>query len=325
MSKKKRRNKSRSLFLRPWLLFIRLLTWPLAWLPVPLGLALGSALGRLTFLLAARRRHIAIHNIEMIKANGSLQPDLDAQDTARQSFANLGQAAWETFRFFHRGLEPFLQDCSVEDGLEHLEKVFEESRKSGRGVVVVTGHMGNWELMCHYLSSLAETKLSIVGRNTGRPFIDALVYKIRTSDGSSFIGKRNGAKAMLTALKNGGSLGTLIDQAVVGANDNSAAMIPFLGQAATTNLGPIRLARHSNAAILMVLFRREGRKNYVKIFPPMEPLNKDKISEDRLWQDALHLNNLLSEHIQKYPDQWMWGHRRWKTPLGLQGDPESLT
>lgn len=292
------------------LALINALTLPLAWLPNRLGLALGAFLGRLAFTLSKKRRRIAIANLEMIKANGSLPEGLDAAATARESFANLGRSAWEAIRFYHRGLEPFLPYCMVEEGREMFEEVLAESRRTGRGLLLVTGHMGNWEIMCQYLPQTFGLKLNVVGRTTGNEVADILTENIRTKNGNAFISKKGGARDMIRVLKNGGILGTLIDQAVIG--NHVGAPIPFLGRTATTNLGPLRLARRGGAAIVMTLFRREGRRHFMKICPPL-PTPEGLDGEEALMADAAQLNEWLGEHVKKYPDQWMWGHRRWKT------------
>ena len=325
MAKKK---KKRSIFHKKTFLSdlaaagVKALTWPLAWLPRSWGLALGAAAGRLAFLLMKRRRRIAVGNIEMIKANGSLPADLEAEATARRAFANLGRSAWEAVCCFHRGFAPFADYYHVEEGREYLEAILDDCRQSGRGLVLATAHVGNWELMCHYLPITFRTGLTVIGRDSGNVLIDDLVHALRQKGGNEFLPKSGGAKGMLTTLRKGGVLGTLIDQAVL--VDPGGAMIPFLGREASTNLGPVRLARKTSSTLSMVLFRREGSHNYMKVFPAVEP-RRDLEPEEAIMADARQLNDWLSEYIQQYPDQWMWGHRRWKTKKGIKQNRQSLT
>lgn len=302
---------------------VEILTWPLAWLPPRFGLALGALGGRLAYRLWGRRRQIAVANLEMIKANGSLPADLSARATARDCFANMGRAAWEAVRLYHRGLEPFMKYCRVEEGAEHMEAALAECRREGRGLMLVTGHMGSWEVMCHYLPRVFGCTLNIVGRDTGKPLADTLIRRLRTRGGNGFISKKGGARDMLTVLKSsGGVIGTLIDQAVIG--NHPGAPVPFLGREATTNLGPHRLARRVGSPVLMVLFRREGPYNYMKFYPPLN-FDPDLSEEESLLAVARRLNEQLGEYIKCYPDQWMWGHRRWKTRQGVRQDAGSIT
>ncbi|MGL4208220.1 MAG: lysophospholipid acyltransferase family protein, partial [Candidatus Adiutrix sp.] len=186
-------------------LFI-IFTWPLAWLPHRLGLFLGATVGKLVFHFSPRRRKIAIRNIEMVQKAGGLSQTINPKTTAKESFANMGRSGWETIKFFHRGLSPFLPYCRVEEGLEHLEKAVAQAKQQGVGLLIVTGHIGNWEIMCHYVGHRF-TKMNIVGRSLGSPLADAIITRLRARDGNTFTFKSGGAKAMLTTLKRGEVLG----------------------------------------------------------------------------------------------------------------------
>jgi len=299
------------------LALFNILTKPLAWLPLSWGLALGAAGGRLAFHLLSRRRRVALANLEMTRAAGFLPPDLPVRSTARAVFANHGRGAWEILRAYHRGLAPFRADCRIAEGGEHLERALAESRSSGRGLMLLTGHLGNWEIMCHFATEFFGFKLNIVGRQTGHPFTDALTGRLRTLNGNRFLDKDAEARDILAVLKSGGVLGTLIDQATVAGAAKSVTMVPFMGREATFHLGPLRLARRNGAAIVMGLFRREGRSHLGYFYPPLPPA-PDRPEEEDLLDKAGRLNDCLGEFIRRYPDQWLWGHRRWKTRAGGQ-------
>jgi KDO2-lipid IV(A) lauroyltransferase len=294
------------------LALFNILTKPLAWLPLAWGLALGAVGGRLAFRLLGWRRRIALANMESARAAGFLPPDFPARATARAVFTNHGRGAWEIMRYYHRGLAPFKADCRLAEGGEHLARALAESRQRGRGLMMLTGHLGNWELMCHYFAELYGTTLTIVGRQTGNPLVDALARRLRTLNGDRFLDKAGSAREMLAVLKSGGVLGTLIDQAIMADSANSVALVPFMGREATFNLGPLRLARKAGAAIVLALFRREGRVHFGHIFPPLEPDPNRPEAEDHLAK-AGQINAWLGDFIRRYPDQWLWGHRRWKT------------
>ena len=320
--KKKTARPERESLTKIWARALEILTWPWAWLPMDWGLALGAAGGRLAYRLMTSRRRIALANIEMIKANGSLPAATNAETLAREVFANLGRSGWEIVRYYHRGLTPFLPDCHIEEGREYLLETLEECRREGRSLVFVTGHMGNWEVMCHYLAHYGGFIFNIVGRDTNQPVTDLLVRRLRTRTGDNYISKKGGAREMVAVLKHGGVLGTLIDQAVIG--NHVGEMIPFMGREATTNLGPMRLAHHSKSKIMLVCFRREGRRQFMKIFPPLTP-RRDIETEEAIIDGARQLNEWLGQYIREHPEQWMWGHRRWKTREGVRRDKTSIT
>jgi len=301
--------------------FMELLTLPLTWIPEGLGLALGALGGWLVYALSANRRRIAVRNIEMIKANGFLDSTIEGKSLARKSFINLGRSAWEALCIYHRGLEPFLKHIQIESGIEHLQKAMISSDEHNRGLMLVTGHCGNWELMCHFVSYFIGKPMTIIGRDTGHTVTDEMIRRLRTKGGNYYASKSEGARAMLSALRKGQIIGTLIDQAVI--TGHLAAMVPFMGRDATTNLGPIRLAHRTKSILLMVLFRREGKYNFLTVKPPIDS-EREECQSDAILNDAHLLNSWLGEYIKEYPDQWMWGHRRWKTKSGIRLDSHSI-
>jgi KDO2-lipid IV(A) lauroyltransferase len=297
------------------LALFNILTRPLARLPLGWGLTLGAAGGRLAYHLLARRRRIALANLELARETGFLPPDFQVRAAARAVFANHGRGAWELLRAYHRGLAPFRADCRVAEGGEHLVQALGECRHSGRGLMILTGHLGNWEIMCHFIAEFFGFRLNLVGRQTGRPFTDALTRRLRTMNGNRFLAKDGSARDMLAVLRSGGVLGTLIDQATLTSAPKAAALVPFMGREATFNLGPLRLARRAGAAIILVLCRREGRTHFAHFHPPLPPAPDRPEEEDNLAK-AGQINAWLGEFIQRHPDQWLWGHRRWKTRPG---------
>jgi KDO2-lipid IV(A) lauroyltransferase len=249
--------------------------------------------------------------MELVRASGFLPPDFPARDTARSVFANHGRGAWELVRLYHQGLASFQADCHRIEGEEYFAQALAESQRSGRGLVIITGHLGNWEIMFQYLAGLFDLKLTIVGRRTGR-LIDTLTDRLRAMNGHRFLAKDGSARDMLAVLKSGGVLTTFIDQAILKKSPNAKIMTPFMGHEATFNLGPLRLARKAGAIIILVLFRREGRGHFGRAFPPLPPAPDRPEEEDHLAK-ADQINAWLGEFVRCHPDQWLWGHSRWKT------------
>lgn len=314
-------DKIESVGIRFSLTLVFILTWPWAWLPTSWGLALGAGLGRLFFSLMPNRRRVAVGNLEMVKGSGFLGPDINAVATARESFANLGRSAWEALRYYHRGLAPAWNDCHLEGGREYMEAAMTESRRTGRGMMVVTGHCGSWEVMCHYLSALFDLPFTMVGRESGNALADALLHRLRTKGGNQHVPKIGAAKMIFSSLRSGGLVGILFDQAVL--SHIPPPRLPFLGLEASINLSPFHLAQRAGVQVVEVLFWREGRTNYCRIMPPGE-FQKDMGTDQAVLAMARQMNDYLGEHIRLHPDQWMWGHRRWKTRRGVKMDSKSL-
>ncbi|MDR2456163.1 MAG: lysophospholipid acyltransferase family protein [Deltaproteobacteria bacterium] len=284
------------------------LTWPLARLPRKLGLALGAAAGGLYYRLSRRRRQIALDNIREAVKNGALEPDLDPEATARKSFQNLGRIAMEAFRLIHFGAEDFNGLCTI-SGSESF-KAWQASHAPGEpGLIFVTAHMGNWELACQVMPRDLEFIVTSVGKRQS-PAVRKLLFSLRARNGNSFVAVNGGAKVMYETLKGGGLIGTLFDQAhTVGPG---GAWLDFMGRPAQTTLGPLKLAAKTGAKLVLLFSHREGLRHYFDLGPVMDP--PPAKDQERLMAMALEFNRELARYIRLWPDQWMWGHRRWRTP-----------
>ncbi|MDR3153338.1 MAG: lysophospholipid acyltransferase family protein [Deltaproteobacteria bacterium] len=290
------------------------------WLParLPLGLlrALGRLAGSLLYLALPRRRRIARVNVERVKEAGYLPEALDASRVARLSFGTVAQTLLEAMVLHQRGLAPFRGKWRLE-GRERALEALSLARARGTGAVFLTAHMGPWELAPHVMREEFGITMAVVGRGQGGGALERLMVESRTGTGNLFIFKDRGAREMLRALKAGLCVGTLIDQAAV--VEREGAEISFMGRPSRTNLGPYRLAARAGAPLVPLFGRREGAFAVFEILPPLAP----PVGGGGDWplEAARRLNALLGEAVRRRPHEWMWGHRRWKTPEGIRSDP----
>ena len=190
------------------------------------------------------------------------------------------------------------------EGHEH----FEGALSRGRGVLVATGHLGNWELSA-FAHALLASPMHVVVRPLDNPRLDALVARRRTLSGNRIIEKKDFARGILKALDANQAVGILIDQ---NTSPEVGVFVDFFGIPACANAGFARLAAHSGASVIpgcALWSQREGR--YVlRFYPPVE------ITGD-VQADTQRVQNRLEAIIREHPDQWLWIHRRWKTrPAG---------
>jgi KDO2-lipid IV(A) lauroyltransferase len=186
------------------------------------------------------------------------------------------------------------------EGLEH----FEEAMRRGKGVLFATAHMGNWELSA-FAHALMTGPMHVVVRPLDNPRIDALVERLRTLSGNRLIYKKDFARSILTALRNNEAVGILIDQ---NASPENGAFVDFFGVPACAATGFAKLAAHSGATVIpgFALWEPAERRYVLRFYPPV-PMTGDAVA------DTAVLQKRLEEVIRRYPDQWLWIHRRWKT------------
>jgi len=186
------------------------------------------------------------------------------------------------------------------EGLEHYLR----AKEKGRGVLVATAHLGNWELSA-FAHALLTEPMNVIVRPLDNPLIDRLVEERRTLSGNRLIDKRDAARRVLKALRNNEAVGILIDQ---NTSASEGIFVEFFGKLACANPAFVKLAYHSGAPIIpgFALWNR-SRKKYILRFYPEIPLTGD------IANDTQRIHSLFEEIIRAHPDQWMWIHRRWKT------------
>ena len=186
------------------------------------------------------------------------------------------------------------------EGLEN----FQSALARGRGVLVATAHLGNWEFSA-FAHALMAAPMHIVVRPLDNPRLDELVERRRALSGNHIIGKRDSAREILRALKAGEAVGILIDQNTL---VEEGVFIDFFGVKACAGSAFVKLAHHSGAAVVPgFALWSEAEFRYVLRFYPAIEMTGD------VEQDTQRIHAHLESVIREHPDQWLWIHRRWKT------------
>lgn len=281
--------------------FARVLLAGLAALPLTTAMSLGSALARLGKVFPTLRRN-AERNLKLAF------PELS--EAARRKlrlacFESLGRLL-ALFSHFAKSNSTRLKGLIEVEGLEHLVA----AKERGRGVILFTGHIGAWELTSFGLSMFGHP-LSFLVRRIDNPKIEALVDRARTQLGNRTIDKRSAAREMVQILRRGETLGILVD---LNTLDREGIFVDFFGIPASTTFLVAKLALRTGADVLPVFAPWDhDRKRFVlKIDEPlrMERSNDEETDVRRLTQ---LLTGVVEKYVRRYPDQWLWIHRRWKT------------
>ena len=272
-------------------------------LPEPIAYALGEGAARLAFRLDGRHRTIAAKNLAGAFA-GQYAPE-ELEPLVREVFVNLGRTAVDVARS-HRLLLPKNRDAMRMEGTANLEA----ARARGKGVLLLTGHFGPWELL-PLAASLFYEPIHVVARPLDNPRLDDLLTALRERGGNQVIRKREAVHAILQALRRGQTVGILIDQHI---SEREGVVVPFFGRPASTASAPALIAIRSGAAVIPVgISREEGRGRYrVRIFPEVEVRRSGELKAD-LVENTARFNLAIERMIRERPDHWFWVHRRWKT------------
>ena len=258
----------------------------LAWNPKP------STYARLLKLAVPRLRKVALRNLE-------LAGFADRERIADGVFLSLGRLMW-TFAQFPKITRETVHQWIRYEGLEN----FTAAHAKGKGVLVATAHLGNWELSA-YAHALMTAPMHVVVRPLDNVRLDDFVEKRRALSGNPIIRKKEAAREILGALRRGESVGILIDQNVLA---NEGVFIDFFGHKASAGTAFVKFAQHTGAAVLPgFALWSEQEQRYVLHFLP-EVLMTGDVAED-----TQRMHSRLEEVIRRNPEQWLWLHRRWKT------------
>ncbi len=262
------------------------------------GIALFGGLGRLAYYLLPRARRVARANLNLVFKDAL--PEAQMKRIARDSFASMGRFVFDVARLPVQTPESVSRIVRV-TGRRHLDKALEE----GKGVIALTGHIGNWELMGAYFA-LMGYPVNVVATTLRDSRLNDMINIVREGSGMRVLERRKGTIGAMRSLKRGEVLGVLIDQ------DTSvqSVEVEFLGVPAKTAVGPVRLSARTGAAILpAAMLMTEDGKYHVEVKEPVRIVGKPGTILD----DVRKCSNAVEEFIRRQPTQWVWMHKRWKS------------
>jgi KDO2-lipid IV(A) lauroyltransferase len=274
----------------------------IAILPLSVALRLGAFIGVLLYKLLGSRRKIAIENLEKIDRD-LVKDKRRAEEIIRESFINLGKLIIECIKVLHGFGKKILDRIEI-DGIEN----FDNAAKKGKGIFIISGHCGNWELLALCISYKLRP-LTYAVRAIDNPFVNQVIEKYRTRFGNTVIYKRGALKTIFSEIKHKGLVMMLIDQS---AMPKEGVQIDFLGRPAWAMKSPIVIARRTGGTVLPAFIKRTPTGHKVEIHPEIE-LSSNEDPETAIAEDTRLFAGYVENYIRENPTQWYWVHRRWKS------------
>jgi KDO2-lipid IV(A) lauroyltransferase len=225
-----------------------------------------------------------------------------AEEIALATFMNLGISIVEICRLYH-GKGADLIDTMTVNGLEN----FQRAKDKGQGVLCISGHCGNWELISLSFKHFLNENCWAIARKQNNPYLNTIVEKMRMGYGNKVIYTKAAAKPILGVIKSKGVIGMLVDQAVF---EDNGALIEFLGRTAWANKAPVIFAHKTGVPIVPVFGYRDNDRHHLT-FHPEYTLCGDR-TEAGIHRDIQALSRYLEEFVCAHPADWYWVHRRWK-------------
>ena len=255
----------------------------------------------LVYCLWARLRRVGLFNLRLAFPDWS---ERQRHRVLRGLFRNLGRMLAD-FAHFPRWNRANIERLIIYDGFENYARAHDQ----GRGVLFLTAHFGNWELGS-FAHGVYGYPCAFIVREFDNPLLDELINRYRCLSGGRAIEKRDFAREVLRAFERREAVGVLIDQNML---STEGVFVDFLGRLACTTTGPARLARKTGVPIVLGLVLWDSKiKKYRLRFDAVEWIKREDPEEEILVNTA-NFTRLIEDYVRRYPDQWLWVHRRWKT------------
>jgi len=280
--------------------------WPfvkiLGILPRPLARAAGTALAWAVYLLHVRLRKVGMRNLAMVF------PEKSAPERARilrGEFASLGRQLAEVCHF-PKYTRDNVEQVVVYDGLEN----YEQARARGRGVLFLTAHFGGWELSA-FTHSLQGHWMHVVVRAMDNVYLDRMIRQYRTMHGNQIVEKDDFVRGLLAAMKSGEVVGILMD---TNMTPPQGIFVDFFGIPACTASGLARIALRTDAAVVptFTIWDADLKKYRLRFDPAVELVRSGDL-EAEIQANTQKFTTIIEDYVRRYPEQWLWVHRRWKT------------
>ena len=278
---------------------LRVFAWLLGQLSWLAATRLAGSLGTLFYSLGIRRR-VAEKQIAAAFPEYSTR---EVQRVARESYRHLGRVAAETALFSRLDGAGILTHMAGIDGLE----LFERQRDAGRGAIVLTGHVGNWEIGGAAVAA-SGIPIDVVVRLMGNPMFDGYLTRTRHRLGMTVVRDRDAVRHTARALRDGHVMAFLLDQSGLHI---ASSFIPFFGRPAKTPRGPAVLALRLAVPVFFGVSIRQPDGRYQMDICEIVTARTGDTDRD---VDAIltEYSRLLEHYVRQAPEQYFWQHRRWK-------------
>lgn len=268
--------------------------------PFRLGLWFGKMLAIGSYNLLKSRKRITDDNIIQAKSKGFLANVPASAELARRVWAHLGMVGSE-FLYYYANPHQILEAVTIE-GEENLQKILAKKK----GGILVSAHIGNWELMGSFLA-LKGYPVNPIVKVQDNPIFDKIIEKHRQTVGMKLISKTGFLRPIIKAFRNNELVSFMTDQ-----TDRRGMEIPFFGRKAYFPRGAAEFALKTGTPMIFLYIVRENRfKHTIYVSEEIEVTETGDYTQD-LQTLTTRLVGMIQTAIETHPEQWLWMHRLWK-------------
>ncbi|MGH7895321.1 MAG: lysophospholipid acyltransferase family protein [Candidatus Binatia bacterium] len=297
-----------SWFDRPVYLALRAAVAALGALPLAWAMRATEAAALLVYAVDRPHRRIGMRNLAIAFPE---RLPAERRRILRASFLNLGRMAAELAHLPRLTAADLRAMVQFEDEPWWAENV---AKTRDTGGLILSGHFGNWELLV-FAHGMRGFPVSMVHRAIANPFVDRWINALRARAGTRLVRKAHAAGGVLRALRERQLLVLPFDQ---NSTRGLGVFVDFFGLAASTNSGIARLSLRAGAPVVPVFIVRQGRsaRHRVHVLPIMDAERSGDLEGD-VRHNTQRFSDVFESMVRRYPEQWFWVHKRWKTrPAG---------
>jgi Kdo2-lipid IVA lauroyltransferase/acyltransferase len=286
--------------------FVQFLIFISNLVPRKLWLKFCGVLGRIAYLFVKNTRRRVVKHLS-IAFPEKTPPQV--KKLARRVFEFLGKNAGEMLRATRVKTLSDLERFLVTEGLDNYERAI----KKGKGVIFLTCHLGAFDLQVSNMA-LRGLNPNIIGTPLKDARLNELLWDYRNMHGAIAIERGRETFRLIKVLKSGGSVALLIDQ----DTKVKSRFVNFFGKPAATPVGATVLAMKTGAAVVPTyVYLGKDWKQHMHILPEI-PIKTSGDDEADMVYNTQVLTNFIEDVIRKYPEQWVWMHKRWRTKPGQE-------
>jgi KDO2-lipid IV(A) lauroyltransferase len=269
-------------------------------MPLKSAQQLGAALGGIAFHVMKKRRLIALDNLRQAFPEKS-EKEIDR--IARGSFRNYAITMMEFLWApnFKQG------DLAALFDIENFDLVLQK-QKFGKGVVILSGHYGNWEVNSLAVGAVSDVPITIISQTQANTLVDAVVNRHRSLTGNKIVPMGVSVREVMRALQKSEIVGILPDQ----SGPEEGPYVEFFGRNASTHQGPAVFALRTDAPMLYSFNIRREDGTYRSFFEEVRTDDLKGTYDEKVLELTRRHIALLEHYIRLHPDHWQWMHRRWK-------------